>query len=169
MNVKTVETARIKQNVQKQRVTGHLGPSKIMIDAGLKPGTDFEVLTLGDNFLPAFKNKDTAALGCNVTDYEDLIEQLGMKKEQLRILKEGPALPNDIFVLNNKFSNEVASQIRDKMKANESALISAIFKGEGNKKYKGSELIPADDKQYDYVRGMYEAIGVNDFSNFVGD
>lgn len=151
--------------------SGHLGPSKILIDTGLKPGTDVEVLTLGDGFLAAFYNKDTDALGCNLTDLEILMQELGVERNQLRVLQQGPALPNDVFVLNKKYSDEVVTEIRDKMKENESSLVDAILKaGSGDTmKYRGAELVPADDKQYDYVRGMYEAIGVNDFSEFVGD
>lgn len=151
--------------------SGHLGPSKILVDEGLKPGTDIEVLTLGDNFLPAFNNRDTDALGCNATDLELLMKEQGVKKEDLRILKEGPALPNDVFVLNKKYSSEVINTIRDKMQANGSALVEAILKSNSGdtSKFTGSEFVAADDKQYDYVRGMYEAIGVKDFSNFVGE
>lgn len=151
--------------------SGHLGPSKILVDAGLKPGTDIEALTLGDGFLTAFKNGDTDALGCNRTDLDLLIKEQGVKEEELRILQEGPLLPNDVFVLNSKYSSEVAKAISEKMKANESELVSAILKsGSGDtSKYTGSKLVVADDKQYDYVREMYQAIGVDDFSEFVGD
>lgn len=151
--------------------SGHLGPSKILIDAGLKPGTDVETLTLGDGFLTAFYNKDTDALGCNLTDLEILMKEMEVEKDQLRVLQQGPALPNDVFVLNDNYTDEVVAEIRDKMKENESNLVDAILKaGSGDTmKYEGAELVPADDKQYDYVRGMYEAIGVNDFSEFVGD
>jgi len=55
------------------------------------------------------------------------------------------------------------------MKGNEKELIAAILKSESNSKYNGSELILSDDKQYDVVREMYEAIGVNDFSQFLGE
>lgn len=151
--------------------SGHLGPSKILIDAGLKPGTDVETLTLGDGFIPAFINKDVEALGCNLTDLERMSTEMGIPADQLKVLQKGPALPNDVFVLNPKYSDDVVKEISDKMEANEAAIIAAILKpGQGdNLKFRGAELIPADDSQYDYVRGMYEAIGVTDFTEFVGD
>jgi phosphonate transport system substrate-binding protein len=147
----------------------HLSPCKMLADAGLTPNTDITVLTLGDAFLPAFKNKEVEALGCNNTDIDKLIDKLGMTKDQLRVLQEGPVLPNDLFVMNKKYSNEVVNSVREKMKANEKELIAAILKSESNSKYNGSELILSDDKQYDVVRKMYEAIGVNDFSQFLGE
>ena len=43
------------------------------------------------------------------------------------------------------------------------------MQGEENDKYVGAELVEARDSDYDYMREAYRAIGVDDFSEFVGE
>ena len=43
--------------------SGQLGPTKILVDGGIKPEEDVEILLLGDTDLQAFKNGETEAWG----------------------------------------------------------------------------------------------------------
>lgn len=149
--------------------SGHLAPSKILLDGGINPQEDMEVFMLGDNDLTAFKNNDVDAWGGNQTDWDKFIAKEGFKAEDFIVLDQGPQLPNDIFVASNKLSTEFIDQIRENMIEHEQELIEAMLKSDGNSKYEGTELTEAEDSEYDYVRGMYEAIGISDFSDFVGD
>jgi phosphonate transport system substrate-binding protein len=147
--------------------SGHLAPSKIIADAGLDPLKDVKVVMLGDSHLQALKNKDVDAWGGGWKHFERFLEKESLKKEQFRILQEGPLLPSDVFIASSKLSPEFVEKIRSGMLANEAALVKSILKGEANAKYEGTKLLPADDTQYEYVREMYKAIGVNDFTKFV--
>jgi hypothetical protein len=53
------------------------------------------------------------------------------------------------------------------MMNDQQALVDSIISAEANAKYTGTEIKLAEDSQYDYVREMYEAIGVTDLSKFV--
>jgi phosphonate transport system substrate-binding protein len=50
-------------------------------------------------------------------------------------------------------------------------LIEAILAGgEENLKYEGMQFLPGvEDRDYDYVRSMYETIGFPEYAEFVGD
>ncbi|MFZ4453051.1 PhnD/SsuA/transferrin family substrate-binding protein [Salibacterium aidingense] len=152
--------------------SGHLGPSKILMDNGINPQEDVDIKMLGDADLTAFANGDVEAWGGNLPD--DLqrfaeSDSNDLSMDELRIF-EGRELPNDIFIANsNTLSEEQINRIQESMSNNAQALVDSIADGSKNEKYEESEIIEADDSQYEYVRGMYEAIGVNDLTEFVGD
>jgi phosphonate transport system substrate-binding protein len=149
--------------------SGHLAPSKLLIDAGLDLQKDLEVVMLGNADLQALKNKDVDAWGGGWSYLEKFMDKEGLTVNDFRILVEGPQLPRDIFVASESLPKDTVDLIREKMLEHEDELIAAILTSDANKKYTGANLKPADDKQYDYVRDMYRAIGINDFDNFVGE
>ncbi len=48
-------------------------------------------------------------------------------------------------------------------------LLTAMLEGKDNAKYANAKLVEVTDQDYDRVRSMYQAVGVNDFSQFLGD
>ncbi|MGY4688345.1 phosphate/phosphite/phosphonate ABC transporter substrate-binding protein [Salibacterium sp. K-3] len=152
--------------------SGHLGPSKILMDNGINPQEDIDLKMLGDADLTAFANGDVDAWGGNLPD--DLkrfaaSDSNDLSMDELRIF-EGRELPNDIFIANNNtLSEEQINRIQENMSTNSQSLVDSIAEGSQNEKYQDSEIVEADDSQYEYVRGMYEAIGVNNLTEFVGD
>lgn len=150
--------------------SGHLGPCVILQDAGLSCQSDVEVLMLGDTDLQAFKNEETDAWGGAALDFELFVDEDDSVSEgDFRILKEGRSLPNDVFLASPELSSEFVESMRSSMMENQEALVQAILQGEANEKYQGAELTPAEDSDYDYMRKAYESVGVNDFSEFVGE
>lgn len=150
--------------------SGHLGPCVILRDAGLSCQSDVEVLMLGDTDLQAFKNEEADAWGGAALDFELFVEEDDSVSERdFRILKEGRSLPNDVFLASPELSPEFVENMRSTMMENQDAIVEAILQGEANEKYRGAELKPAEDSDYDYMRKAYEAIGVNDFNEFVGE
>ncbi|WP_163536277.1 phosphate/phosphite/phosphonate ABC transporter substrate-binding protein [Gracilibacillus sp. YIM 98692] len=151
--------------------SGHIGPSKILFDAGLQNGKNIETVMLGDADRQAFYNGDVAAWGGNPIDLEHFIESNdNISKEDFKVIKEGPILPNDIFIANtNTLTEDEIADIRHSVLENEQTIIDSILSVKANDKYEGTELVEAKDEQYDYVRGAYEAIGVTDLTEFVGD
>ncbi len=54
--------------------SGHLGPSQLLVDAGLNPRSDLKVLTVGDAVHEALKRGDIDAVGIGCHDYEEFME-----------------------------------------------------------------------------------------------
>jgi phosphonate transport system substrate-binding protein len=148
--------------------SGHLAPSKLLIDAGLDLQKDLEVIMLGNADLQALKSKDVDAWAGGWSYLQKFMDKEGLTIDDFRILIEGPQLPRDIFIASESLPKETVDLIREKMIEHEDELIAAILTSDANKKYKGATLKPVEDSEYDYVRGMYEAIGITDFNEFVG-
>ncbi|MGP1384241.1 MAG: phosphate/phosphite/phosphonate ABC transporter substrate-binding protein [Thainema sp.] len=149
--------------------SGHLGPSKILVDQGLDPQADLEVLMLGDAELQALKNGDVVAWGGSYIDYERFLEAEGAEESDYPILFRGEMLPSDVMVASKSLDPALVEEMRDKMLANQDALIAAITSVDANEKFVGSELVSVDDSDYDPVREAYKAIGVDEFTEFVGN
>lgn len=148
--------------------SGHLGPAKILVDQGLDPQNDLKVLMLGDADLQALKNADVKAWGGSYIDYERFLEAEGAQESDYPILFRGETLPSDVLIASKNIDPSVVEEITEKMLANEAALIAAITSIEANKKFIGSELVAVEDSDYDSIREAYKAIGVNEFTDFVG-
>lgn len=141
--------------------SGHLGPTKLLIEAGLDPQTDLDIQMLGDDgSAEALKNGDVDAWGGSVTDYEDMLKDAA---NSYPILAEGPPLPSDVFVASSNLDPAIVAVILERMVAAEAELVEAIATHE--RKYVGSSLVPANDQDYDMIRDVYDAIGQGDFLN----
>jgi len=139
--------------------SGHLGPTKLLIDAGLDPKTDVQVLMLGDEgSIEAIATGEVAAWGGSAVDYGTFLDS----EEQFPIVAETPPLPNDIFMVSSQIDSQTVEALRDRMVENQKRLIAALVEGESTQKYKGSELLTAQDSDYDLIRQVYEAIGEGD-------
>jgi phosphonate transport system substrate-binding protein len=149
--------------------SGHLGPSKILVDQGLDPQNDLEVLMLGDAELQALKNGDVKAWGGSYIDYERFLEAEGAQPSDYPILFEGEMLPSDVLVASKNLDPALVNEITEKMLADQDALVAAITSVDANEKFVGSELVAVDDSDYDATRESYKAIGVTEFTEFVGD
>jgi phosphonate transport system substrate-binding protein len=148
--------------------SGHLGPAKILVDQGLDPQNDLQVLMLGDADIQALKNADVKAWGGSYIDYERFLEAEGAQKSDYPIIFQGQPLPSDVLIASKNIDPSVVEEIAKKMLGNEAALIAAITSIEANKKFIGSELVAVEDSDYDSIREAYKAIGVNEFTEFVG-
>ncbi len=148
--------------------SGQLGPTKILVDGGISPD-DVEILLLGDTDLQAFKNGETDAWGGSALDYERFLEAEGLKPEDLPLIETGPLLPSDVFVASSTLASDYVDELKQAMVDNQDKLVSAIISVEANKKYTGSEVIEVQDSDYNSIREAYQAIGINDFTEFVGD
>ena len=148
--------------------SGHLGPSQLLVDAGLDPTEDVEVLTVGDAVHPALERGDIDAVGVGCHDRDEYLE--GTEPGAFRTIVEGPALPPDVILARPELDEALISQIRAGFEANWPRLLAAMLEGKDNQKYEGAELVGLpQDSDYDVVRSMYKAIGVDEFSEFVGD
>lgn len=149
--------------------SGHLGPAKILVDQGLNPQNDVNILMLGDAELQALKNADVKAWGGSYIDYERFLKAEGAQESDYPILFRGEMLPSDVLIANKNLPTSLIQEITAKMLANESALIAAITSVDENEKFIGSALVSVEDSDYNPIRDSYRAIGVNEFTEFVGE
>lgn len=149
--------------------SGHLGPSQLLVDAGLDPQRDVEVLTVGDAQHQALVRGDVAAVGAGCHDYAEFIAGEPDGAAAFPILVEGPPLPPDVVMYRAGLDPQVVEKVRAAFQQNFPALLAAMLKGEDNAKYDDAELVVVRDADYDVVRSMYRAIGVADTSEFVGE
>ncbi|MGE0219455.1 phosphate/phosphite/phosphonate ABC transporter substrate-binding protein [Mycolicibacterium sp.] len=147
--------------------SGHLGPSQMLVDAGLDPGTDVEVLTVGDAAHESLKRGDVDAVGIGYHDYEEFMA--ADDPSRYRLIAEGPVLPPDLLMGREGLDDATVATIRDTFTEHFDTLLPAMLEGKDNAKYENAELVMVTDADYDQVRSMYRAIGVDDFSEFVGD
>lgn len=147
--------------------SGHLGPSQMLVDAGIDPLEDVEVLTVGDTVHQALKRGDVDAVGVGCHDYEEYTADEG--RAGYPVLAEGPLLPPDLLVSRSGLPEATVQTVRTTFQQNFPELLTALLDGKDNAKYEGAELVDVTDGDYDVVRSMYRAIGANDFTEFVGE
>jgi phosphonate transport system substrate-binding protein len=149
--------------------SGHLGPSQVFADAGMEMPGGVEVLTVGDAVHQALVRGDVAAAGVGCHDYEEAMAEED-DPSAFEVIAEGENLPADVIIARPEVDDEVVETIRDAFEASwESTLLPAMLEGKDNQKYDGATLDAApEDSDYDRVREMYRAVGVEDFSEFVG-
>lgn len=145
--------------------SGHLGPSQVLVEAGLEPGTDVEVLTVGDAVHEALVRGDVDAVGIGCHDYEEFMADAD--EADFPLLAEGEPLPPDLLMAREGLDEEVVETLRTTFEEHFPELLEAMLEGKDNAKYDGAELVVVDDEDYDVVRSMYNAIGVDDFTEFV--
>lgn len=149
--------------------SGHLGPAKLLVDANLNLDNDVEVLLLGDADTQAFKNGETDAWGGSFVDYERFLEAEGLTPKDFPLIVEGPMLPSDVLVASNTLATDYIDTLREQMITNQDKLIAALVSVDANRKFRGSKIIEVADSDYDMVREAYQAIGITEFTEFVGE
>ena len=142
--------------------SGYLGPTKLLIDAGLNPQSDLKIVMLGSQGLPGLQKGEVDAWGGSAVKYEQFLQEQGLSASSLPIIATGPLLPKDLFVASSQLNPEVVKQIsslliKDREKIVQS--LSAVEEG----KYKTSTLVPVNDSEYDMIRDVYKAIGQGSF------
>lgn len=139
--------------------SGHLGPVKMLVDAGLEPQADVTVQMLGDDgSIEALTAGKVEAWGGSLTDYRAMV---GDDPAAFRVVQEGEPLPSDLLVANSQMPGAVVMAIQTRILAQETALTTAIADQET--KYRGSTLKKPQDSDYEGIRAAYRAIGQGAF------
>lgn len=147
--------------------SGHLGPSQMLKEAGLEPTSEVEVLTVGDAVHESLKRGDVDAVGIGCHDYEEFMA--GDDPARYRLIDEGPILPPDLLVGRDGLDPKTVTTIQTTFKEHFPELLAAMLEGKDNAKFANATLVEVTDSDYDRVRSMYQAVGVHDFSDFLGD
>ncbi len=139
--------------------SGHLGPLKMLLDAQLNPQSDVTSLMLGDEgSVAAVKNGEADAWGGSAIDYREFFSAA----EFPAIARSAP-LPSDVLVTSSHLAPEFVEKITALMVANQEQLIAGLVAGESTKKYQGSQIVAAQDTDYEMIRQVYQALGQGDF------
>jgi phosphonate transport system substrate-binding protein len=146
--------------------SGHLGPSQLLVDAGIDPLEDLEVLTVGDAVHEALLRGDVDAVGIGCHDFDEYTAD--DDPADFVMLAEGPSLPPDVLMVRSGVDEEIVDTVRTTFEDHFAELLDAMLEGKDNAKYQNAELVVTTDSDYDVVRSMYQAIGVDDFTEFVG-
>ena len=147
----------------------HLGPAQALADLGLKYNSDYSAEIIKRNVaVQAMIRGDVAGVGMNFGHLRKV--RKAFPDKAFTVVARGRDLPNDILVARRDISDEIFNKVRDAFVKEGKAIMAAILKGDDNQKYSGGFFLSTvDDKDYNYVRSMYQTIGVKGFSEFVGD
>ncbi|WP_413167341.1 PhnD/SsuA/transferrin family substrate-binding protein [Capilliphycus salinus ALCB114379] len=139
--------------------SGHLGPTKLLLDAGLKPNENYQVKMLGSSEgMQALAEGQVDAWGGSKTDYESY----KVSGKRFREIEQTSPLPDDLFVVSDLLDAEVVAEYKQRIIGNQDKLIEALVTGETTQKYKGSRFVAVTDADYDIIRDVYEEIGEGD-------
>jgi phosphonate transport system substrate-binding protein len=145
--------------------SGHLGPAQMLVDAGLDPGGDVEIVLAGNAVHEALVRGDVDAVGVRCQLVEEFTAD---DPDAYTLLGRGPDLPPDVIVASSSVSQDVRDAVVAAFEDHWDELRAAMLVGEDNAKYQEADLAVLDDADFDTVRAMYRAIGVDEFDEFVG-
>ncbi len=140
--------------------SGHLGPTKLLIDAGLQPNIDYQVQMLGaKERAKALQTGTVDAWGGAITDYQAYLLTEGYSEQDFPILEKGMSLPNDLIVVNSLLSPDLINIYKQQIIEGQNQLLQALGSGEETHKYKEAQFVPTEDSDYDIIREVYQAMG----------
>jgi len=143
--------------------SGHIWPTKMLVEAGLNPETDLKINMAGDAFVHALVNGDVAAIGGGNDDADYIREELD-PDGAYRVIAKSEPLPGDPVVIRGDLADACKTQLQQTLKANKDALWQALISTERNEEKflnRGSELgfsLTAED--YQVIREAYDAANI---------
>ncbi|MCC5652246.1 phosphate/phosphite/phosphonate ABC transporter substrate-binding protein [Nostoc sp. XA013] len=143
--------------------SGHLAPTKLLIDAGLNPKTDFKTVMLDDKGVQALKKGEVDAWTTASDRYKNILVSEGLLEKDFSVIFKGALLPNDIFVASNQLASSFIADMRSRMMNHQDKLIQSLVTAKANQKYKGGKLVLANDADYNMIREVYQKIGQGSF------
>jgi len=146
----------------------HLGPSQILADFGLGYNPDYKAQIISRNVaVEALIRGDIHAVGMNEGHLRRI--RAAFPDVAFSVVARGRDLPNDILVARRDADPAMVEKVRDAFLNDGKDLIAAVIKGEDNNKYEGGFFLTSiEDSNYDFVRSMYNTIGVS-MNSFVGN
>lgn len=144
--------------------SGHLGPTSLLVEAGLDPKVDYTVEFLGDEgSLEALQKGQVDAWFGSLTDYRNFLSQDDVSTDDYRQLAQGPPLPDDVIVVNSRTSPQFIEEFRQLAQDHSDEIVAAITAIPANNKYLGSRVASVADNDYDSIRDAYRTIGQGNF------
>lgn len=138
---------------------GHIFPMKLFMDVGVNP-QDLQVKMLNKQGIDALRAGEVDAWTDSHDRYVELVKEPGLEGTEITVLKKGDPLPGDVFVANHSLGMDFIQELRSAMLTHQEPLLSALASSEANDKYLGSSMLVAQDSNYDTMRSIYRAIGL---------
>ncbi|MFW5824747.1 MAG: phosphate/phosphite/phosphonate ABC transporter substrate-binding protein [Marinobacter sp.] len=142
--------------------SGHIFPSKMLVDAGLDIKRDVEVIMAGDARIAALVNGDVAAMGGGNRDIEE-IEEMDPDGEY-RVVATSDVLPGDPVVMRGSLDSDCKEGLRTSLEKNADTLWEALVATERNEdKFLNRDSSLGFDRtaeDYEVIRQAYEAAGI---------
>jgi phosphonate transport system substrate-binding protein len=136
--------------------SGHVGPTQMLIAAGLDPKTDVKIQMLGDEgSIAALQKGEVDAWAGSTSNYQETLQG------KFPTIAQSDLLPGDVFVAGSSLEPDIVEFIRSRMVEHQTKLIQAI--SARKRKYRGSTFKLVQDSDYDLIRKAYQAIGQDDF------
>lgn len=155
---KTIEIGKLSST------TAHIGPVKILLDAGLDPKSDVELIRSKDYGIQKLKTGEVDAWTRASHRYIQALQAEGLSEDDYPLIATSPPLPNDIFVASSHLDSQIVEKISDRILTNQSKLLAALLSVEAfATKFKGATLVEARDSDYNMIREVYREIGQDDF------
>jgi len=147
----------------------HLGPVKLMTEAGLVYSTDCEPVFLNRNVtVEALIAGEIGAIALNRTHIDKITEKFPDQK--FRVIAKGEALPSDILLIWSRVSPEVVGKVRNTFIEHGADILAAVTATDANEKFIGGGFTTdVTDADYDSVRNMFANVGVTEFQKFAGE
>jgi phosphonate transport system substrate-binding protein len=146
----------------------HLGPGYLLKEAGLEYGKDYEPVFVKVNVgVEALQRGDLAAIGVNLTD----IQRLKEKTPDIKFveLAKSAQLPDDVLLASPDVPADVVAKVREAFTKSGEELMGAVTSTDANRKYVGGKFLPdVQDSDYEIIRTMYRAVGIESFDKFAG-
>lgn len=158
--IKTIEDLKGKRIAMDSvgSTSAYLMPSKMLVDAGFDLDKDIETFLLGKAMYEAFLVGETDALAITKLNYEELVAEEG--EGLFTVVAEGPELPNDLIIASPHLPESFVQHLQDNVLENKDVLLEQILITGENDKFANSELVVAEDSEYDGLREAYEALGI---------
>lgn len=137
---------------------GHIVPMKMLMDAGLLPQQDYEVLMLNRDAFEALETGQVDAWADSSGRYLEFVQELGTD-ESIEVIARSDNLPPDVLVANPSLGDEFIEEVRKHILDHQDQLVTALLASEANQKYRQSEWIAVQDDDYQSLRDSYYAIG----------
>jgi len=137
--------------------SGHIGPLALLMDEGLDPENDVDARLLGNLRIEAFANGDVDALGSGTSDERRVQEAYG--NDFYRLIAEGPELPRDVIATSERIPQECNAEIERRILENEERVLDALLAS--SEKYGESSLHPVSDDEYEQMREVHRAVGID--------
>jgi len=142
--------------------SGHLGPTKLLIDAGLDPKIDVTIRLMGKKGLAALQSGQVDAWAGSVNRYDKFLTTQNLTKNDLPLLVKGADLPADPFVVSGKLEAGFVAEIQKQLLHNQDRILQAIAPADGAK-FMGASMVEVQDMNYDMIREVYRAVGQGSF------
>ncbi|MEM6500775.1 MAG: PhnD/SsuA/transferrin family substrate-binding protein [Cyanobacteria bacterium P01_C01_bin.89] len=139
---------------------GHIGAGQLMVDAGLDPAIDVVISTVGQATVEALLSGEIDAFAASPSTTDKRLSKVDGAADKVKTLIDGPPLPNDVFVASSALDPAFLDMLKETMVSQQDLLLEALLKSPENSKYAKSQLVPAQDSDYDQIRAMYRTLGL---------